>query len=143
MVAESERFFYFESVELVHIGNGPADIVAITGSRVEYTDDNGKGLVVDLQECARIYRCLRELGAFPPGKSLDWGALADTVPGFSTLELPLQLIVGLRGAVDEPPWFQFLNRRRTQFEFKDYDHIQSALLQPLLAAGKWSSWDAS
>ena len=28
--------------------------------------------------------------------------------------------VGLRGAVDDPPWFQFLDRQRTQFEFSDH-----------------------
>ena len=140
---ENMRFFNFKSVELVHIGRAPAGIVAIAGSRVEYTDDNGKGLVVDLAECARVYRCLCDLRAFPPDDDQDWGALIDEVPGFATLELPLQAVVGLRGAIDEPPWFQFLNRRRTQFEFKDYDHIQSALLAPLAAAGNWYSWDAS
>jgi hypothetical protein len=140
---ENMRFFNFKSVELVHIGRAPADIVAIAGSRVEYTDDGGKSSVVDLAECARVYQCLQERGAFPPEEDLDWGALIDRVPGFSALELPLQAVVGLRGAIDEPPWFQFLNRRRTQFEFKDYDHIQNALLAPLAAAGNWYSWDAS
>jgi hypothetical protein len=140
---ENMRFFNFKSVELVHIGHAPADIIAIAGSRVEYTDDNGNGLVVDLEECARVYRCLRDLRAFPPDEALDWSTLIDEVPGFATLELPVQAVVGLRGAVDEPPWFQFLNRRRTQFEFRDYDHIQSALLEPLAPAGNWYSWDAS
>lgn len=98
---ENMRFFNFKSVELVHIGRAPADIVAIAGSRVEYTDDGGKGFVVDLAECARVYQCLRERGAFPPGEDLDWGALIDRVPGFSALELPLQAVVGLRGAIDE------------------------------------------
>jgi hypothetical protein len=143
MAQENMRFFNFNSVELVHIGRVPADIVAIAGSRVAYTDDSGSNRVVDLDECARVYRCLCDLRAFPPGDDLDWGALIDTTPGFSALELPPQAVVGLRGAIDEPPWFQFLNRRRTQFEFKDYDHIQSALLAPLAAAGPWYSWDAS
>jgi hypothetical protein len=143
MAPENMRFYDFKAVELVHIGSGPADIVAIAGPRVEYTDDNGKSLVVDLAECARVYRCLCDRRAFPPDEALDWGALIDEVPGFATLELPLQAVVGLRGAIDEPPWFQFLNRRRTQFEFRDYDHIQSALLTPLAAAGNWYSWDAS
>jgi len=64
------------------------------------------------------------------------------VPGFAALPIPIQRVVGLRGAIDEPPWFQFLNRRRTQFEFKDYEHIQSALLQPL-ARSDWRTWDAT
>ena len=138
-----ERFYDFKAVELVHIGREPAEIVAITGARVEYIDDNGMGLVVDLEECARVYRCLRDRRAFPPRDDQDWGALIDEVPGFATLEPPLQAVVGLRGAIDEPPWFQFLNRRRTQFEFSDSDHIRSTLLEPLARAGNWYSWDAS
>jgi hypothetical protein len=39
--------------------------------------------------------------------------------------------------------FQFLNRRRTQFEFKDYEHIQRSLLAPLASTGIWRTWDAS
>jgi hypothetical protein len=56
--------------------------------------------------------------------------------------LGAQPVVGLRGAIDEPPWFQFLDRRRTQFEFADYDHIKRALLDPL-SRTRWYSWDAS
>ncbi len=82
------------------------------------------------------------MSAFPPDEGTNWGALIDSVPGFTTLPLPFQRVVGLRGAIDTPPWFQFLNRRRTQFEFKDYEHIQSHLLQPLARSG-WRTWDAT
>ena len=137
------RFYNFKNVELVHIGSGPAKISSIPRDAVVYEDDHGRKLTVDLAECARIYSCLKEVGAFPPDDNLDWGELVDRVPDFAKVELPFQAVVGLRGAVDDPPWFQFLNRRRTQFEFKDYDHIQSALLKPLAAAGPWYTWDAS
>ena len=136
------RYYNFKSVELVHIGSGPAGIVSIAGANVEYTDDAGRRLQIDLEECARIYRCLTQVHAFPPGDDLDWGSLIDTMPGFAAEPLSVQAVVGLRGAIDEPPWFQFLNRRRTQFEFTDYDHITSALLKPLAAAGHWYSFDA-
>ena len=137
------RYFNFKAIELVHIGTPPAGVNSIEKSRVEYTDDDGQPLDIDLEQCARIYGCLTQMGAFPPDDSSNWGELVDSVPGFATLPLPFQRVVGLRAAIDNPPWFQFLNRRRTQFEFKDYEHIQSALLKPLTAAGSWYSWDAS
>jgi hypothetical protein len=136
------RYFNFTATELVHIGTAPASISSITKSRIEYTDDLGRHLNVDLEECARIYGCLNKAGAFPPYDAMDWGALGDLVPDFATSPLPIQRVVGLRGAIDEPPWFQFLNRRRTQFEFRDYEHIQSTLLRPRAKSG-WLTWDAT
>lgn len=137
------RFYDFTRVERVHIGAGPARIVSIEGAALNYIDDTGRARAVDLEECARIYGCLKKAQRFPPTDDLDWGALADAVPGFAALPLPLQAVVGLRGAIDEPPWFQFLDRRRTQFEFRDYDHITAALLNPLSTGTPWYSWDAS
>src|ERR1700730_4532478 len=137
------RYFNFTAIELVHVGTPPAAIISVAKSRIEYTDDDGQNLNVDFEECARIYGCLRQLGAFPPDESTNWGELVDSVPDFATLPLPIQPVVGLRGAIDKPPWFQFLNRRRTQFEFKDYEHIQHSLLAPLASTGIWRTWDAS
>jgi hypothetical protein len=137
------RFYNFQSVELVHIGAGLAEVTAITKSSVAYIDDIGRHLTIDLEECARTYAGLNRLGAFPPGDTTNWSDLVDSIPDFATLPLSGARVVGLRAAVDEPPWFQFLNRRRTQFEFKDYDHIQNALLTPLARAGAGLSWDAS
>ena len=135
------RFFEFKAVELVHIGIGSANIASIAEGTLFYSNDHGQKLAIDLVECARIHKCLQEIGAFPPGEDMDWGALVDAIPDFSTLELPSSAVVGLRGAIDDPPWFQFLDRNRTQFEFKDYEHIQSALLRPLASAGNWHTWD--
>jgi hypothetical protein len=132
------RYFNFKAIELVHVAAPPAGIVSIEKSRIEYTDDRGQRLDVDLEKCARIYGCLTQ----PPDDSSNWGELVDSVAGFATLPLAFQRVVGLQGAIDDPPWFQFLNRRRTQFEFKDYEHIQSALLQPLARSG-WRTWDAT
>jgi hypothetical protein len=137
-----DRFFNFSRIRLVHIGVGPAAIDSIADATVSFTDDRGERSTISLIECARISRLLKEAGGFPPTGDDDWGTLA-RVDDFDTLELSFQPIVGLRGAVDVPPWFQFLDRQRTQFEFKDYDHIQNALLRPLAAAGNWYSWDAS
>ncbi len=136
------RFFNFKRIRLVPIGVGPAAIDRIADATVSFTDDLGEASTISLVECARISRLLREARAFPPGDDDDWGSLA-IVHDFATLELLPQPVVGLRGAVDQPPWFQFLDLRRTQFEFKDYEHLQNALLKPLVAAGNWYSFDAS
>src|SRR5262245_55492537 len=122
------RFYDFKAVELVHIDSGQAKIIGIEGSRLEYVDDIGKRRTIDLAECARIFSCLRQLGKFPPDEDFDWGALVAEIPGFADMPMPIQPVVGLRAAIDEPPWFQFLNPRRTQFEFRDRDHIYSVLL---------------
>ena len=134
------RFYNFKSVELVHIDVGSAMITGITRETLAYKSDRNESLTVDLEECARIYQCLRQIEAFPPRDEMDWGTLIDAVPDFSTQPIGWGAVVGLRGAADDPPWFQFLNRRRTQFEFRDYDHIQSVLLEPLFAAGRWHTY---
>jgi len=136
------QFFNFKRVRLVHIGVGPAVIDRIADATVSFTDDHGVKSTISLEECARIYRLLREAGGFPPSDDDDWGVLAN-VHDFATLEIPVQAVVGLRGAIDTPPWFQFLDRQRTQFEFRDREHIEGALLRPLAIAGNWYSWDAS
>ena len=135
-------FYNFKRVRLVRIGSGRAAIDRISDGEVAYTDEGGSTAIISLVECARLYRLMKEAGGFPPGDDDDWGVLA-TVHDFATLELPVQAVVGLRGAIDVPPWFQFLDRARTQFEFRDNEHIQAALLRPLAAAGAWYSWDAS
>jgi hypothetical protein len=138
----SDRFFDFKSVTLVHIDVGSARIGPIADTTLAFTDDAGTPRVIDLAECARIYRWLQRRGAFPPAEDFDWAALIESEPGFADVPLGAQAVVGLRGAVDEPPWFQFLDRHRTQFEFSDYDHIRRALLDPL-SHTRWYSWDAS
>jgi hypothetical protein len=135
------EFYNFTLVELVRIGAGPAKIVQITRQDVRYVDSNGAELLIDLEECARTCMVLRRLGSFPPQDDTDWAAIVDANAQLAT-EDPAYFCVGLRGAVDEPPWFQFLNRRRTQFEFEDYDAISDQLLTPLAKVG-WQTWDAS
>lgn len=137
------RFFNFKRARIVHVGVGPAAIDGIADGQLAFTDDQGGKSALSLLECARVYLLLREAGAFPPGEDDDWSVLIDHVSDFATIDVPFQAVVGLRAVVDVPPWFQFLDRQRTQFEFKDYDHIQNALLKPLTAAGAWYSWDAS
>jgi hypothetical protein len=136
------RYYHFSSVELVRIGKGRALIKNITRQQVSYTDEAGHDSYVDLEECARIYHCLQEAGQFPPSDDTNGAGLAEICPNFSAIDVSRGGVVGLRAVLDNPPWFQFLNRRRTQFEFNDYEHIQAELRVPLGRVG-WSSWDAS
>src|SRR5262249_587370 len=104
-----DRFYDFKSIKLVHIGTGSARIIEVTRQRVHYIDEVGTQLTGELEEWARMYLCLDFAGLFPPGDDTDWGRLADATPGFSTLDVPEICCVGLRGAIDDPPWFQFLD----------------------------------
>jgi hypothetical protein len=135
------RFYNFKSVALVRIGTGSARILDVTRQRLRYIDDHGAEAFVDLEDCARIFLTLQNAGLFPPGDDMDWTGLAANSPNFTTLDVSFGLCVGLRGALDDPPWFQFLDRRRTQFEFKDYDALKSDLRVPLTRVN-WQTWDA-
>ena len=126
-----DRFFNFKSVECVRIGTGPARITRVTDQKVEYIDESSRELFVDLQECERIAGRLEIAGLFPPSDDLDWASVADGISSSSEQTVPAGGCVGLRGALDDPPWFQFLNRRRTQFEFKDREALDAELLTPM------------
>jgi hypothetical protein len=124
-------FYNFENVELVHIGRDKAHIVSVTGDAITYVNEAGKTLRVDLAECRRMYHALEMAGGIPPTDSSDWAAAWDALsdsqkkePGF---------FIGMRARMDEPPWFQFTNRRRTQFEFVDGEAMDALLLGPLYA----------
>lgn len=136
-----QRFYNFKSVALVRIGTSSARIVEVTRQRLRYIDEHGAASFVDLEDCARIFLTLQNAGLFPPGDETDWTGLAISSLQFSALDVSFGLCVGLRGALDDPPWFQFLDRRRTQFAFKDYDAIRSELLVPLTRVN-WQTWDA-
>jgi hypothetical protein len=135
------EFYNFTRVELVRIGTGPARILEVSRPAVTYIDAGGIERSVDLQECARTYLALYRSGAFPPADDTDWTAIATATAESASDPLPYGC-VGLRAVVDDPPWFQFLNKRRTQFEFTDADAIRDELVEPLARFG-WQTWDAS
>ena len=134
-------FYNFTSVERVRIGQGSARIVDVTPAELRYLGEDGVAAAVDLTDCARIQRSLDHAGLFRPRDDTDWTSIATADPEFARRDVS-NGCVGLRAAVDDPPWFQFLDRRRTQFEFKDYDAIKNDLQRRLAAAG-WYTWDAS
>jgi hypothetical protein len=65
----SARFFTFNEIELVRIGEGNGRIVTITHDRCDYSDDAGSLLYVDFEECARVWACLD--GSIPD-PDYDW-----------------------------------------------------------------------
>ena len=72
-------FYNFKRVRLIHVGVGPATIDRIADETIEFTDDQGVSSTISLVECARIYRLLREAGAFPPGGDDNWPVLISHV----------------------------------------------------------------
>ena len=122
------------STEVVRIGDGLSRITRVTRTQVDYRNEEGHDLSIELEECARrwIEHIAKMQGEFlkPPSASSErhdrWNAGC----------------VGLRGALDEPPWAQFLNNRRTRFEFASYEEIYSQLLIPLDEVG-WHTFDSN
>jgi hypothetical protein len=135
------EFYNFTRIELVRIGTGPTRILQVTQPAVTYVDSGGVERSVDLQECARTHLALHRSGNFPPADDTDWTAIAAAHPVSGSEPLRYGC-VGLRAVVDDPPWFQFLNHRRTQFEFADADAIRNELVTRLARFG-WQTWDAS
>jgi hypothetical protein len=132
-------YYNFKNVERIRMGEGPAKISEIARTKIVYIDGRGVQQFVDLEESARTCGVLERTGAWPPPEDLDWTAYAAAHSELSNVRLGL---VGMRGAVDEPPWFQFFDRRRTLFEFKDRDTIYSELITPMARHG-WQTWDGS
>lgn len=99
------------------------------------------GQFVDLEESARTCSVLERTGAWPPPEDMDWTDYAVGHPEFYNLDVKYGL-VGMRGAGDEPPWFQFFDQRRTLFEFKDRATIYDELITPMVRHG-WQTWDRS
>lgn len=126
-----DRFYNFENVDRVRIGTGLARIMRVAPQRVDYIDEDGRECFVDLDECARIGACLERAGLFPPSDDLDWGAVAASGDHDSERSAAGTGCVGLRGALDKPAWFQFLDQRRTQFEFSNGNDLYAELLTPM------------
>jgi hypothetical protein len=98
--------------ETIRIGVSGARIVAVTRQRIDYIDMAGKERFIDLEESAR-----RE--------SVNTGS---------------QEFVGLRAALEDPPWAEFMNERTIRFEFATEGALYAELLGPLQQVG-WHTFD--
>ena len=134
-------FYNFKNVRFVRMGESPAKISEIALTKIVYIDGAGVQQFVDLEESARTCAVLERTGAWPPPEDMDWTVYAAAHPDLYRLDVQYGL-VGMRGAGDEPPWFQFFDRHRTLFEFKDRDTIYAELINPMVRHG-WQTWDGS
>lgn len=103
--------------EIVRIGVTNAHIKCVTPQRVDYLDEAGQECFVDLKECARNrvqhVESWREDGA----RKADYRVVAKS------------------GFLDDSPWIEFMNNRRTRFEFGSLEGAQA--LKSLLAKARW------
>ena len=116
--------------EIVRIGMANARIKSIT-DRVYYLDEAGQGCFVDLKECARNWVQLHNKD--------DAELVRLTSQGF--FDHFYSSFVGRRGLLDDPPWVEFTNKRRTRFEFGS-DKKARTLLRRLRAYG-WRTCDVN
>ena len=112
--------------EVIRIGKQRARILSITHECIEYLDRAGDEQFVDLEQCARNW--------------MRW--FQDHREQFITLPYHPFLIdendrtVALRGK----QWAEFMNDRKTRFEFESWEASCIKLLGPLLRAG-WRTFD--
>jgi hypothetical protein len=71
--------------EILKIGKGNARIKSVTSKQVEYLNDAGQDCFVDLEECKKYFA--------EPGRTVRY--------------------VAHRRFLDDPPWIEFKNKRRT------------------------------
>jgi hypothetical protein len=120
--------------EVVRIGVSGARIVAVTRQRIDYIDMVGQERFIDLEECAKGWAQLHD------DRSQEFLPLPGaTEQGIAAWNASC---VGQRGALDNPPWAEFMNERNTRFEFGTYEALYEQLLRPLKRAG-WHTFDAN
>ena len=75
----------------------------------------------------------------PPGEEVSL-----LLPGASAESAAMwrSRCVGQRGAIDDPPWVEFIHERRTRFEFETSEAVDAHLLGPLGKAG-WHTFDTN
>jgi hypothetical protein len=105
--------------EIVRIGVANARIKCVTRQRVEYLDEAGQECFIDLDECAENWRNEDE-DDFDLLTSEDRDSAATTNS---------RRHVGERGMLEDLPWFKFMNKRRTRFEFWSLNEAYTLKLQ--------------
>jgi len=129
-----ERTFDSKSLEAapeVHrIAPSGARIVGVTYRHIEYADMAGHAHFIDLEECAKCW--------------LQWfhDHKQQIVPLGSTAEMEAEAActVGLRGGGGPSFWIEFMNERKTRFEFENWEARCRLLQGPLLVVG-WRTFD--
>ena len=120
------------TLEVIRVGASDARILRVTQARIDYIDMRGRRQSIDLEECAKNWMRwygdhIQEFILIPGSSESDsdsWKARC----------------VGERGALDHPPWVQFMNERNSRFEFRNYEALYGELLVPLMQKG-WHTFD--
>jgi hypothetical protein len=99
--------------EIIRIDVGNARIKSVTRQRVEYLDEAGQKCFVDLEGCNGNYVKLVRATRY----------VAD------------------RWFLEDPPWIEFRNKRRTGFEFGSSNEALGVKLQ--LMKVRWLTFDAN
>jgi hypothetical protein len=117
--------------EIVRIGVANARIKRVTQQRVKYLDEAGQECFVDLEECARNWVQLHNKDDVDLVRmtSQSWFDHFDSS------------FVGQRGLLDDPPWVEFMNKRRTRFEFASEKEARPLLRR--LRAHVWRTGNAN
>lgn len=111
--------------EIVRIGVANARIQSrIFSSRVKYLNEAGQKCFVDLEECAR------NMVQMHYKDNAD--AVLEASLGF--FDSFYTSFVGQNGLLEDPPWVEFMNERRTRFEFGS-EQKGRALLRHLRGCG--------
>jgi hypothetical protein len=103
--------------EIVRIGVAKACIKCVAPQRLEYFDEAGQECFVDLEECAR--NRVRDVESWR-----DDGARKSDYS-----------LVAKGGFQDDSPYIEFMNNRRTRFEFESLEARQE--LKSLLVKARW------
>ena len=117
--------------EIVRIGIAGAHVKSVSPEQVDYVDEAGKERFVDLEQCARNW--VQHRNEHAQDFCLVSDASAEAVATWNSH------CVGQRGALDDTPWVEFMNDRRTRLEFASYEAVYT-LLGPLSQAG-WHTFD--
>jgi hypothetical protein len=120
--------------EVIRIGSSAGRIIQIAQNRMVYIDMAGQEQFIDLEACAK-----------------HWARHHDDhrqqfLPLFDTDEQRVAKwnarCVGQRGALDHPPWAEFMNERKTRFLFDTSEALYGQLLGPLKQVG-WRTFDTN
>ena len=104
--------------EIIRIGVANARIKCVTPQRVEYLDEAGQECFVDLKECARNrVKDVESWRVEDGARERDYRTVANGV------------------LVDDSSCIDFMNNRRTRFEFGSLEGAKALKLQ--LAKARW------
>ena len=120
--------------ETIRIGVSGARIVAVTRKRIDYIDMAGKEQFIDLEESAKGFGLWYASQEFLSFGDASEGSFEESIAAWNAN------CVGKRGALEDPPWAEFMNARNTRFEFATEGALYGYLLVPLEQVG-WDTFD--